>query len=45
LADPPVRRIAAARLAASYRSVATASMLAVLRQTADAFTAPPPTAS
>lgn len=40
LAEPPVRRIAAARLAASYRSAATASMLGVLEETADAFTAP-----
>ena len=39
LAEPPVRQIAAARLAASYRSVATASMLSVLQETADAFTA------
>jgi DNA-binding transcriptional LysR family regulator len=31
LADPPVRRIAAARLAASFRSAATASMLGVLK--------------
>jgi DNA-binding transcriptional LysR family regulator len=41
LGEPPVRRIAAARLAASYRSAATASMLTVLQRTADAFTAPP----
>jgi DNA-binding transcriptional LysR family regulator len=40
LADPPVRRIAAARLTTSYRSAATASMLSVLKETADAFTAP-----
>ncbi|HET6749124.1 MAG TPA: LysR substrate-binding domain-containing protein [Actinomycetes bacterium] len=40
LAEPPVRRIAAARLVASYRSAATASMLGVLEETADAFTAP-----
>jgi hypothetical protein len=33
-----VRRIAAARLAASFRSAATASMLGVLKETADAFT-------
>jgi hypothetical protein len=32
-----VRHIAAARLAASYRSAATASMLSVLQETADAF--------
>jgi DNA-binding transcriptional LysR family regulator len=32
LADPPVRRIAAARLAASFRSAATASMLGVLKE-------------
>jgi DNA-binding transcriptional LysR family regulator len=38
LADPPVRRIAAARLAASFRSAATASMLSVLRETAAAYT-------
>jgi DNA-binding transcriptional LysR family regulator len=37
LAAPPVRHIAAARLAASYRSAATASMLSVLQETADAF--------
>ncbi|HVD16144.1 MAG TPA: LysR substrate-binding domain-containing protein [Actinomycetota bacterium] len=42
LGEPPVRRVAAARLAASYRSAATASMLTVLRRTADAFTTPPP---
>jgi DNA-binding transcriptional LysR family regulator len=41
LADPPVRRIAAARLAASYRSAATTSMLSVLRETAQAFTESP----
>jgi DNA-binding transcriptional LysR family regulator len=41
LAEPPVRRIAAARLAASHRSAATASMLDVLRETAAAFTLPP----
>ena len=39
LAEPPVRQITAARLAASYRSTATASMLSVLQETADAFTA------
>jgi DNA-binding transcriptional LysR family regulator len=39
LADPPVRRIAAVRLAASFRSAATASMLGVLETTADAFAA------
>jgi DNA-binding transcriptional LysR family regulator len=39
LAEPPVRRIAAARLAASFRSAATASMLGVLETTADAFAA------
>ena len=32
LADPPVRRIAAARLAASFRSAAAASMLGVLQE-------------
>ena len=37
LAEPPVRRIVAARLAASYRSPATASMLGVLQTTAQAF--------
>jgi DNA-binding transcriptional LysR family regulator len=37
LADPPVRRIVAARLAASFRSPATASMLGVLQTTASAF--------
>jgi DNA-binding transcriptional LysR family regulator len=40
LAAPPVRHVAAARLAASYRSAATASMLSVLQETAHAFTAP-----
>jgi DNA-binding transcriptional LysR family regulator len=40
LAVPPVRHITAARLAASYRSAATASMLSVLKETADAYTAP-----
>jgi DNA-binding transcriptional LysR family regulator len=42
LTVPPVRHITAARLAASYRSAATASMLSVLKETADAFTAPRP---
>ncbi|HEX8134304.1 MAG TPA: hypothetical protein VF880_12865 [Actinomycetes bacterium] len=37
LAEPPVRRIVAARLAASHRSHATASMLDVLQTTAQAF--------
>jgi DNA-binding transcriptional LysR family regulator len=37
LANPPVRRIVAARLAASFRSPATASMLRVLQTTASAF--------
>ncbi|HYY78252.1 MAG TPA: LysR substrate-binding domain-containing protein [Actinomycetes bacterium] len=41
LAEPPVRRVAAARLAASFRSAATASMLGVLRETAAAFGASP----
>jgi DNA-binding transcriptional LysR family regulator len=41
LAEPPVRRIAAARLAASFRSAATASMLRVLKEQADAFVAAP----
>jgi DNA-binding transcriptional LysR family regulator len=40
LTVPPIRHITAARLAASYRSAATASMLSVLKETADAFTAP-----
>jgi DNA-binding transcriptional LysR family regulator len=39
LTVPPVRHITAARLAASYRSAATASMLSVLKETADAFIA------
>ena len=34
LAAPPVRQIAVARLAASFRSTATASMLGVLEETA-----------
>ncbi len=34
LNDPPVRRVAAARLAASFRSAATSSMLDVLKETA-----------
>jgi DNA-binding transcriptional LysR family regulator len=38
LTAPPVRHIAAARLAASYRSAATASMLSVLEEVTDAFT-------
>jgi DNA-binding transcriptional LysR family regulator len=42
LTAPPVRHITAARLAASYRSAATASMLSVLKETADTFTAPRP---
>jgi DNA-binding transcriptional LysR family regulator len=42
LTVPPVRHITAARLAASYRSAATASMLSVLKETADAFIAPRP---
>jgi hypothetical protein len=37
-----VRHITAARLAASYRSAAAASMLSVLKETADAFIAPRP---
>ena len=37
LTVPPVRRITAARLAASYQSAATASMLSILKETADAF--------
>lgn len=39
LAEPPVRRIAAARLAASFRSAATTSMLEVLQTTAKEVTA------
>jgi hypothetical protein len=42
LTAPPVRQITAARLAARYRSAATASMLSVLKETADAFTASRP---
>jgi DNA-binding transcriptional LysR family regulator len=42
LAVPPVRHITAARLAASYRSAATASMLSILKETADAFITPQP---
>jgi DNA-binding transcriptional LysR family regulator len=38
LAAPPVRHVAAARLAASHRSAATASMLGVLSATARDFT-------
>jgi DNA-binding transcriptional LysR family regulator len=44
LAEPPVRRIAAARLAASFRSAATASMLGVLQTTAEDFIASHPLA-
>jgi DNA-binding transcriptional LysR family regulator len=40
LAVPPVRHVIAARLAASYRSAATASTLSVLKETADPFIAP-----
>jgi DNA-binding transcriptional LysR family regulator len=40
LTAPPVRHITAARLAASHRSVATASMLAMLKETADTFARP-----
>jgi hypothetical protein len=40
LTEPPVRRIAAARLAASFRSPATTSMLGVLKETTEAFTTP-----
>jgi DNA-binding transcriptional LysR family regulator len=39
LAEPPVRRIVAARLAASFRSAATASMLRILQTTAAELTA------
>jgi len=39
LADPPVRRIAAVRLASSFRSAAATSMLGVLKETANAFSA------
>jgi DNA-binding transcriptional LysR family regulator len=42
LTVPPVRHITAARPAASYRSAATASMLSVLKETADAFIVPRP---
>jgi DNA-binding transcriptional LysR family regulator len=42
LAEPPVRRIVAARLAASFRSAATASMLQILQTTAAEFTAREP---
>ena len=42
LTVPPIRHITAARLAASYRSAATASMLNVLKETADAFPASRP---
>jgi DNA-binding transcriptional LysR family regulator len=46
LTAPPVRHITAARLATSYCSAATASMLSVLKETADTFTAArPPTES
>jgi DNA-binding transcriptional LysR family regulator len=41
LAEAPVRRITAARLAASFRSAATASMLEVLQATATEFAASP----
>jgi DNA-binding transcriptional LysR family regulator len=41
LEAPPVRHVAAARLAASHRSAATTSMLSVLRETAQAFTGSP----
>jgi DNA-binding transcriptional LysR family regulator len=40
LAEPPIRRIAAVRLAASSRSAATASMLGVLKEAAGAFVQP-----
>jgi DNA-binding transcriptional LysR family regulator len=39
LADPPVRRVVAARLAASFRSAATSSMLSVLQATAVEYAA------
>jgi DNA-binding transcriptional LysR family regulator len=39
LTAPPVRHITAARLAASYRSAATASMLSVLKETAGLYRA------
>jgi DNA-binding transcriptional LysR family regulator len=42
LAVPPARRITAARLAASYRSAATASMLSILKETADGLVIPTP---
>jgi DNA-binding transcriptional LysR family regulator len=41
LTDAPVRHISAARLAASYRSAATTSMLSVLEESARAFTRRP----
>jgi hypothetical protein len=37
-----VRHITAARLAASYRSAATASMLSILKETADGLVIPTP---
>ena len=40
LDDPPVREIAAARLAASFRSAAAASMLSVLEECATAWESP-----
>jgi DNA-binding transcriptional LysR family regulator len=40
LDDPPVREIAAARLAASFRSAAAASMLSVLEECATAWGSP-----
>jgi DNA-binding transcriptional LysR family regulator len=40
LTVPPARNITAARLAASYRSAATASMLSILKETADSLVIP-----
>jgi DNA-binding transcriptional LysR family regulator len=37
LSAPPARRISAARLAASYRTAATTSMLRELKETAEAL--------
>jgi DNA-binding transcriptional LysR family regulator len=42
LTVPPARNITAARLAASYRSAATASMLSILKETADSLVIPIP---
>jgi DNA-binding transcriptional LysR family regulator len=42
LTVPPARTITAARLAASYRSAATASMLSILKEAADSLVIPTP---